>query len=142
MLTLTERTSSSEHASTLRSWLRAILLGGILGLPILGIGSRVAMRGIAVLSGTPAGFSWGGTMTVVLLGVAAGAAAGAIYQLLATFLPKRAWLRDVLFVLVLAALTLRGVKPISAVPLALLGATMAVFAAAFLILQHRAISQD
>ena len=52
------------------------LLGGTL---ILGVGGRLAMRLISIMAGRSGGFSWGGTLDVVLLGLIIGVLSGAIY---------------------------------------------------------------
>lgn len=51
-------------------------VGMVLGLPILGTGSRIAVRIIAHASNVAPGISLAGTMTMVSLGVASGAAGG------------------------------------------------------------------
>lgn len=50
---------------TWRDWVRHSLIGIGIGAVVLGIGGRVAMRGIAVLSGAPPGFSFGGGLRPV-----------------------------------------------------------------------------
>ncbi len=50
-----------------RDWVAALLLGAGVGLPLLGIGSRIGMRFIALESGQTPGFSIGGSLTVVFL---------------------------------------------------------------------------
>src|SRR5258705_5947312 len=86
------------------------------------------MRALAVLAGAPAVITIEGTITVLLAGAASGAIAGAIYRGLMTLLPGRQLLRDLAFVVLLAALTLRGVHPVRPLPLALFGAVTALFA--------------
>ena len=75
-------------------WLAGIVLGALLGAAFLGVGGRAAMRVFAIASGVPAGFSIGGSVTVVFLGAVSGAAGGALRGLkpvdtlkLAVFLP-------------------------------------------------------
>jgi hypothetical protein len=92
------------------------LLGIAIGLPILGVGGRVAMRVIANATDVTPGFSFGGTMTVVFLGVVSGAAGGLIYAVLVRLLPNRV-VRGLAFGFVLILLTLRGLSP--ATPLSL-----------------------
>ena len=89
------------------------------------------MRAVAAATDAQAAVSVEGTITVLLAGAASGAAAGAIYHALAALLPQRTWLRDAGFVLLLCALTLRGLNPVQALPLALFGPVMAVFAVAY-----------
>jgi hypothetical protein len=102
-----------------RQWLHGPLLGAALGLPILGGGGRLAMRGIAVSTGAPGAFTGEGTLTVLLLGAASGFAGGAIYAILAALLPRRRSLRDTIFAIVLCLLTLRGLNPVTMLSLAL-----------------------
>jgi hypothetical protein len=98
-------------------WIFDPLLGIALGLPILGIGGRVAMRIIAHATNVAPSFSVGGTVTVVLLGAASGAAGGLIYAVMARAMPRRTRLRMAAFGIVLTLLTLRGASPFSALTL-------------------------
>jgi len=77
------------------------------------------MRGIAMAQGTPAGFSLGGSLTVVLLGAAAGLAAGLIYVASTKLARNRMWWARLLFALVVLAIALRGLRPIDALRLGL-----------------------
>jgi hypothetical protein len=94
-------------------------VGIAIGLPILGIGGRVAMRVIAYASDVTSGFSFGGTMTVVLLGALSGAAGGLIYATLGRLLPNRTVVRSLLFGVILVLLTLRGLSPATTLSLGL-----------------------
>lgn len=100
-------------------WVFDPLMGMALGLPILGIGSRIAMRIIAHATNVAPGFSLGGTMTVVSLGVVSGAAGGLIYAVLFRVLRDRATLRAVIFGVILVLLTLRGASPFTPLTLSL-----------------------
>jgi len=95
-----------------RDWIRCSLIGIGIGAVVLGIGSRVAMRGIAVLSGAPPGFSFGGSLTVVLLGALSGLVGALVLMLLRTFLPRRWLLQTLLFYAILILITLRGLRPV------------------------------
>ena len=121
----------------LTSWLRSILLGALVGLHILGIGGRAAMRAIAVTSGAPALFTPEGTITVLLAGAGSGALAGGIHRLLMAVLPRRRLARDLVFLAVLAALTVRGLHPVDPQRLVLFGGLVVLFAAAFLTASQR-----
>ena len=100
-------------------WVFDPLVGMALGLPILGIGGRIAMRIIAHATNVAPGFSLGGTMTVVSLGVVSGAAGGLIYALLFRVMRDRATLRAVVFGVILVLLTLRGASPFTPLTLSL-----------------------
>ena len=95
-------------------WVLVPLLGAGLGVLILGIGGRVAMRGIAHATNVAPAFTLSGTMTVVGLGALSGLAGGLIYAVLARFLAHRALLRSLLFGVILVLITLRGLSPATA----------------------------
>lgn len=90
----------------------ALLLGAVVGLVVLGVGGRVAMRAIALANNTPPAFSIGGTATVVFLGAVSGAGGGLLYALLHRVVPRRRLVRSALFGVALVLLTLRGLRPI------------------------------
>lgn len=97
---------------TWRDWVRHALIGLGVGAVVLGIGGRVAMRGIAVLSGAPPGFSFGGSLTVVFLGAVSGLVGAVILMGLRVFLPRRWFLQTIIFYAVLVLITLRGLRPV------------------------------
>lgn len=99
-------------------WIRSAVLGAVLGTIFLGIGGRIAMRGIALAQGAAGGFSFGGTSTVVFLGTLAGLAAGLIYVACRSFVRRPAWAR-VLFGAIILAIALRGLKPLDPLRLVL-----------------------
>ena len=103
--------------SRLRPWSFGAVLGGAVGLTVLGVGGRVAMRLIALASHAPPTFSPSGTTTVLAAGLASGAAGGLLYATICHFLPRRRWARSALFAAALVLLTLRGLHPVR--PLAL-----------------------
>jgi uncharacterized BrkB/YihY/UPF0761 family membrane protein len=98
-------------------WVFGPLAGIAVGVPILGIGGRIAMRVIAHATDVAPGFSLGGTLTVVLMGAVSGAAGGLIYAVLHRVLPNRDGWRALIFGVVLVLLTLHGLSP--ATPLSL-----------------------
>jgi hypothetical protein len=110
-----------------RQWLQGPLLGAVIGLPILGGGSRLAMRGIALSTGAPGAFTAEGTLTVLLLGAASGFAGGAIYAILAALLPRKRSLRDMIFAIVLCLLTLRGLNPVTMLSVVLFMPPVAIY---------------
>ena len=94
-------------------WLAAgLLYGAGIGLVVLGIGGRIAMRGIAIGNGAAGLYSFEGTLTVVLAGAASGAAGGAIRALLDRIARLPVFARTIVFVLACFLLTLRGLKPL------------------------------
>jgi hypothetical protein len=80
----------------------------LLGLVILGIGSRLLMRVVALMQGTAGAWTFGGTITVVFLGTVSGFAAGLIYHLLRRFV-ARPWIRTTAFVVICGLISWRGV---------------------------------
>jgi len=105
--------------ATVAPWWHGGLLGAALGTAFLGVGGRAAMRGIAMAQGAPTGFSLGGSLTVVLLGAAAGLAAGLIYVGSTKLAGNRMWWARLLFALVVLAIALRGLRPVDALKLGL-----------------------
>jgi hypothetical protein len=132
---LEHRTPRLTHLAR-NPWVFDPLLGVALGLPILGIGGRIAMRVIAHATNVQPGFSFGGTMTVVGLGAVSGAAGGLIYALLARVMRDRATLRAVIFGIILVLLTLRGASPFTPLTLGLF-LPLTVLYGALLHLVHR-----
>lgn len=116
---------------SLAPWLRGAILGALLGTVFLGIGGRVAMRGVAMAQGAATGFSLGGSLTVVFLGAAAGLAAGLIYVASLKLVRNRVWWARSLFRLAVLAITLRGLRPLDALKLALFLPLFAIFGVVF-----------
>ena len=94
-----------------RSALVTLLWGMGLGALILGVGGRIAMRLIAEATTGTSGFTLGGTITVVFLGVMSGAL-GALILLAARALLRR-WspAPTVVYWAALLAISLRGLRP-------------------------------
>lgn len=68
------------------------LAGFVSGTIILGIGGRLLMRFIAHLGGLEVGFSWGGSLEVVLLGLLIGFVSGTIFPIVGQYVFKnRSW---------------------------------------------------
>jgi hypothetical protein len=93
---------------------RELITGTMLGALILGVGGRVAMAVIAWRTGGASSFTLGGTLTVIGLGAASGAA-GAVFALISRavmrrLFPRHAWTRHVLFAVLLLLVTLRGLR--------------------------------
>lgn len=106
-------------ASKAREGVATVLTGAALGLVILGAGSRVAMHVIARMTTGRGDFSLGGTVTVVLLGAASGAVAGLILFLARLVFRRRPLLATLLAWTAVIGLTLRGLKPLDNLRVAL-----------------------
>jgi hypothetical protein len=103
---------TARWRSLAEPWLLGVLLGAGVGLVVLGVGGRIAMRAIALAKNTPPGFSIGGTATVVFLGVVSGGGGGLLYALLCRLIPRPRILRSAAFGVALVLLTLRGLRPV------------------------------
>ncbi len=95
-----------------RDWLRYSLIGAGVGAVVLGVGGRLAMRGIAVLSGAPPSFTVGGSLRVVLMGALSGLGGAWILKVLRFFLARRWLIQTLLFYAIIVLITLRGLKPV------------------------------
>jgi hypothetical protein len=76
-----------------------LIRGTLLGMVILGFGSRLLMRIVAIMQGTVPGWTFEGTLTVVFLGTVSGFVAGLIYYLLRRFV-RKPWLRTTAFIVI------------------------------------------
>ena len=123
---------------TTHLWLRGPLLGAAVGIPVLGVGGRVVMRAIAVLTNAPSGLTLSGTFTVIAAGAASGIGGGLIYALLARLFPRHRVLRATLFATALALLTARGLNPVRPLPLALFLPLVVIYGVGFELAWHRA----
>ena len=117
---------SNYRRPSIADWRTGLTVGAILGAVILGIGSRIGMRVIAIAQGQGPSFTFEGTLTVVLLGTATGAAVAVLFLLARTAFPNRRLARVSLFWTLLALFVWRGLNPISAL-------NAAVFAPLFLL---------
>ncbi len=95
------------------------------------------MRGIAVVSGAPPGFSVGGSLTVVLLGAGAGLVGALILLALRWLLPGRRLLQTILFYSIVVLIALRGLRPIDRQRLALFMPLVLAFGALLRLLGGR-----
>mgnify|MGYP001321706265 CR=1 FL=1 len=92
--------------------MKTLVLGVASGALILGIGGRIAMRGITVMSGGMPGFSWGGTMTVILLGALSGLAGALVLVGVRVVFPRRPALRGIIYWAFLILVGLRGLNSV------------------------------
>jgi hypothetical protein len=103
---------SSDRRPSPRDWLACSVLGAGVGAVVLGIGGRLAMRGITLFSDATPDFSLGGTMTVILLGALWGLAGALVWMGLQALAPRRPLLWGVVFWTFLILATLRGLWPV------------------------------
>lgn len=96
-----------------------MIYGTVLGTLILGVGGRLAMLVIARSTSGVAGFSFGGTLTVIFLGAASGAAAGGILWATRATFGRWAAAQTITYWLLLVAITLRGLRPLDTLRVAL-----------------------
>jgi len=96
----------------IRDWAHGVMLGAILGALVLGIGGRIAMRGVAIVQEWPPTFSFGGSATIVMFGTLAGCGF-ALVQLALLSIPRLPRpVAALLFWLVVAGISLRILQPI------------------------------
>ena len=107
------RLSRSSHY---HPWIFALGAGVATGLLILGVGGRVAMRLFGLHNGQPAGWTVGGTMTVIFMGVVSGVGGAAIRAAASSWFPQRTpeSVRTAVFAVACLLLTLRGLNPVDA----------------------------
>ena len=110
-----------------RAGLGTILWGMGLGAVVLGMGGRVAMRVVAEATTGSGGFSIGGTLTVVFLGLAGGALGALILLVARTLLRRWPPAPSLLYWSLLLAITLRGLRPVDQLRLLLFLPLVAVF---------------
>ena len=96
-----------------RDWIVGLSAGTVLGAIFLGIGGRLAMRGIALAEGRMPLFTPEGSLAVVLLGAITGAIVASLFLLARVFFPSRRVLRVLFFWIVTLAVVLRGVSPLT-----------------------------
>lgn len=122
-----------------RSLFTALLIGTITGALFLGVGGRLAMRGLALASGTPPGFSFGGTLSVVLSGAIAGVIGGILLFAAAQFVPVLLRVRGLIFGLLCYLVATPGFRPPQLLVFALFTPTFLGYGMATVILYQRFI---
>jgi hypothetical protein len=113
-----------------RDWIDAALIGVVLGSLILGVGGRIGMRYIGLAQGQAAGFSWGGSLTVVFMGAVWGVFIAMMLVGIRSIrrLPQLG--RGVLYWAIVLFLASRGLHPIREVTVTWLLPPILVFAVA------------
>ena len=89
----------------------ALLLGAVAGALFLGVGGRLAMHAFALATARSAGFTLGGSLSVVWAGAIAGVIGGLLLVLVERFMPQRLWLRGVLFAAICYLIATPGFRP-------------------------------
>lgn len=117
-----------------KGWLAGLLLGALLGGLILGVGGRFAMRLIAVANSGRGAFSIGGTVTVIALGALSGAAGALLLLGTNRFLGRHRLIGFLVFWAALLLLTLRGLRPLDPLRLALFLPLVGLFGGALQLL--------
>ena len=95
-----------------RAGLATLFWGMVLGAFVLGVGGRIAMRLVAEATTGTSGFSLGGSLTVVFLGLVSGLLGGAFLLVARTFFRRWPPLPTLVYWLLLIAITLRGLRPV------------------------------
>jgi hypothetical protein len=103
-----------------------IIRGTLLGLLILGVGSRLLMRVVAHMEGRVPVFTPEGSVAVVFYGTVAGLASGLIYHVLRRFVHKP-WIRTISFIAICGLISWRGVSGLLPVSKAMFMALALVF---------------
>jgi hypothetical protein len=97
-----------------RAGLATLFWGMLLGTIVLGIGGRISMRLVAEATSGSSGFTLGGSLTVVFLGLASGALGGAFLLIARTVFRRWPPLPTLVYWCLLLGITLRGLRPVDA----------------------------
>lgn len=120
-----------------RSLFTALLIGTITGALFLGVGGRLVMRGLAVASGRPSGFSVGGTLSVIVSGAIAGVIGGILLFAFAQFVPALLRVRGLIFGLLCYLVATPGFRPPQLLVFALFVPTFLGYGIATVLLYER-----
>ena len=90
---------------------RALLIGALSGATFLGAGTRVAMRGVALVEGRASVWTFRGTVTVVGMGAVFGLLFALIWALVARWIPGNRPVRGLLFGALCAIIASPGLTP-------------------------------
>ena len=123
--------------SRVRSLFTALLVGTITGALFLGVGGRLVMRGLALASGRPSGFSFGGTFSVILAGAIAGVMGGILLFAATQFVPALLRVRGLIFGLLCYVLATPGFRPPQLLVFALFAPTFLGYGVATVVLYER-----
>jgi len=123
--------------SRVRSLFTALLIGTITGALFLGVGGRLVMRGLALASGRPSGFSFGGTFSVILSGAIAGVIGGILLVAAAQFVPVLLRVHGLIFGLLCYVVATPGFRPPQLLVFALFAPTFLGYGMATVMLYER-----
>ncbi|HEY7686123.1 MAG TPA: hypothetical protein VH833_08475 [Gemmatimonadales bacterium] len=126
-----------EAKNRAKSLFTALLIGTITGALFLGVGGRLAMRGLALAAGTPPGFSFGGTFSVVLSGAIAGVIGGILLFAAVQFMPVLLRVRGLIFGLLCYLVATPGFRPPQLLVFALFAPTFLAYGIATVMLYER-----
>jgi len=115
----------------------ALLVGTATGALFLGVGGRLVMRALALAAGRPPGFSFGGTLSVILSGAIAGFVGGVLLFAAARFVPAVLRFRGLIFGVFCYALATPGFRPPQPLVFALFAPTFLAYGVATVMLYER-----
>lgn len=115
-----------------RPWIQGFRTGAVFGALALGVGGRLAMRGISLVESRPTSWSISGTLAVIGVGLVFGVILGVVRSAIAAFF---SWLspalQAALFASVCLAFVLIGLTPLTPSKLALFLPVIVVFVVGF-----------
>ena len=90
---------------------RSFLVGALAGAAFLGAGTRVAMRGVALIEGRVPSWTFRGTLTVIGMGAAFGLLFALIWALVGRWIPGNRLVHGLLFGALCAIIASPGLTP-------------------------------
>jgi hypothetical protein len=90
---------------------RSLLVGALAGAALLGAGTRLAMRGVAMVEGRVPVWTFRGTLNVVGMGAAFGLLFALVWALVARWVPGTRFVRGLLFGTLCAVIASPGLTP-------------------------------
>lgn len=115
---------------------RTFVVGALAGAAFLGAGTRVAMRGVALIEGRVPSWTFRGTLTVIGMGAAFGLPFALIWALIARWIPGNRAVRGLLFGALCAIIASPGLTPRRLSTFALFVPWFLVFGLAMSLLGH------
>ena len=127
-----------------RDSLRALGIGAIAGLIVLGVGGRLVMAAIQIQTTGDSSWSLGGSVTVIFLGAVsglAGAALALVAEVVARKLRAPAWVGYVLLAALLFLVTMRGLRGSPEIATRYFYPLVAIYGLLFIVARRRDQSQ-